>query len=407
MVKKILFDTNVILEDPRVFLKHKDQEILVPVAIIKELDRKKTGFGLLHRNSREATRILEKIRTKEIRDVKVRFIPKSEYDDTQAVDDILIQVANDHNAMLISNDLNVRVGAHCEGVETKAFRLREASKKDKEYKGFSFMKKEPQGKDVKSYRSKPNHYFVYKDRNKPEKYRIYRRKNNVLTLVKNDVYKNIEGITALNFYQKMAMDALLDPEISLVSLIGQAGTGKTLLALASAINLMKKGNYESISVGRSIIPVGKDLGALPGDADEKTRPYLAPIFDNLDVLAHANGDTFNTGYTKEMMEEELISIQPLSLIRGRTLNKKIFIIDEAQNLTLHEAKTLITRAGVGSKIILLGDPHQIDCPGLDRYNNGLSFVTNAFSGQKCASQVTLEKVERSELAELAVRLLKT
>jgi PhoH-like ATPase len=201
----------------------------------------------------------------------------------------------------------------------------------------------------------------------------------------------------------------LDKELSLVSLVGGAGTGKTLLALACGISQCRSSHspvYNSISVGRAIVPLGRDMGALPGDVEDKIRPYLSPLYDNLEVLAEANGDPYDQSYSNNLFNSGLLSIQAFAFMRGRSINKRFIIIDEAQNLTLHEAKTILTRAGKGTKIVLVGDPDQIDVPDLNSENNGLSYITQSFVGQPCFATVTLDKVERSDLADLAVRILK-
>ena len=167
-----------------------------------------------------------------------------------------------------------------------------------------------------------------------------------------------------------------------------------------------KSVYNSISVGRAIVPLGRDIGTLPGDAEDKIKPYLSPVYDNLEVLAKANGDAFDQEYTDLLFEKNILDIQAFAFMRGRSISNKFLIIDEAQNLTLHEAKTILTRVGKGTKIVFVGDPDQIDIPELNVETNGLTYITQAFVGQSCFATVTLEKVERSGLADLAVKILK-
>lgn len=398
----VIIDTNVLLEDPRILIKLKHSKILVPVSIIKELDKHKVGFGLKHRNSREASRILERIRTSEITEHNVQFIGRSEYT-SEITDESIIEIAKKYNAKIITNDLNVRVQATCDNIKSEPYKVRLINENDKDYKGYSFLPQKITSKSISRFKSKPNHYFIEESSGK---HKVYKSKNGELVPIINSNYKNVSGINALNVYQKMAMDAILDKRISLVCLHGSAGTGKTLIALACALSLIERGDFESVSIGRTIVSVGKDIGTLPGDAEEKVRPYLTPIFDNLEVISRAKNEHNHTDFIKELEEKKIITIQPTALMRGRTLRNNLFIIDEAQNLTIHEAKTLITRAGENSKIILLGDTNQIDLPDLDKNSNGLDFVTNAFIGQECFSNITLEKVERSKLAELAIKLLK-
>jgi PhoH-like ATPase len=222
----------------------------------------------------------------------------------------------------------------------------------------------------------------------------------------NRVFKtNVYGIEPRNAEQAFAIDALLRPEILLVSLTGKAGTGKTLLALAAALH--QRRNFQQIFLARPIVALSnKDLGFLPGDANEKITPYMQPLFDNLSVIKHQFKPQ-SPDFTKidEMLQSNKLLIEPLAYIRGRSLSKVFFIIDEAQNLTPHEIKTIITRAGEGTKIVFTGDIGQIDSPYLDARSNGLSYLTTKMKGQEIFAHVNLVKGERSYLAELASDLL--
>jgi PhoH-like ATPase len=213
------------------------------------------------------------------------------------------------------------------------------------------------------------------------------------------------GIEPRNAEQAITLDALLRPDIQLVSLTGKAGTGKTLLALAAA--LQQRRDYHQIYLARPIIPLGnRDIGYLPGDAHEKIEPYMQPLFDNLSVIRH-QFDARSKEFQKidQLLEEEKLIITPLAYIRGRSLSKVFFIVDEAQNLTPHEVKTIITRAGEGTKIVFTGDIHQIDSPYLDAKSNGLSYLTDKLKGQDVFAHVNLTQGVRSHLAELASNLL--
>jgi PhoH-like ATPase len=197
----------------------------------------------------------------------------------------------------------------------------------------------------------------------------------------------------------------MDDEISLVTLSGTAGSGKTLLALAAALETRSR--YRQILMARPIVPLSnKDLGYLPGDVSAKIDPYMQPLFDNLSVIRHQVGDKSAAGQAvQEMLDDRILEITPLAYIRGRSLQQVYFIVDEAQNLTPHEVKTIITRAGEGTKIVLTGDVHQIDHPYLDSRSNGLSYLISRMKGQPLYAHITLEKGERSQLAELASSLL--
>jgi PhoH-like ATPase len=226
-------------------------------------------------------------------------------------------------------------------------------------------------------------------------------KENLRKVDKNVIY----GITPRNAEQTFAADALTNPEIQLVSMTGKAGTGKTLLALAGALQVRK--NYRQIFIARPIVPLSnKDIGYLPGDVESKLAPYMQPLWDNLKVIQDQFPETDkNHQLIDTLLKEEKLVIEPLSYIRGRSLQRIFFIVDEAQNLTPHEIKTIITRAGEGSKLVFTGDIYQIDHPYLDGQSNGLSFLIDRFKGQKLYAHINLEKGERSELAELASNLL--
>ncbi len=215
----------------------------------------------------------------------------------------------------------------------------------------------------------------------------------------------IWGITPRNKEQTFALNILLDPEISLVTLVGKAGTGKTLLAIAAGLLQVADSRiYDRMLIARPIIPMGKDLGYLPGDVGEKMRPWMQPIFDNLDFLISGSEMAGVPGY-QELITQKILHVEPLTYIRGRSIPRQYMIIDEAQNLTPHEVKTIITRAGEGTKVVLTGDPYQIDNPYVDSNSNGLSYLVEHFKEQGVSGHVTLEKGERSALAELAAKLL--
>ena len=213
------------------------------------------------------------------------------------------------------------------------------------------------------------------------------------------------GIEARNDEQHFALDALLDPDVKLVSLTGMAGTGKTILALAAA--LAQEQNYEQILLARPVIPLqNQEMGFLPGDVKEKLAPYMLPLFDNLAVIKRAHKPSSREAVRiEEMLKNEKLMISPLAYIRGRSLSDVFFIIDEAQNLTPHEVKTIITRAGENAKLVFTGDIHQIDSPFLDIHSNGLTHLGEKMYGQEIFEHVNLTKGERSELSELASRLL--
>lgn len=247
----------------------------------------------------------------------------------------------------------------------------------------------------------PNKFFIIRNNARSVLAHLDTEKTVIQKIDKNPIY----GITPRNAEQTFAMNALLNNDIPLVSLTGKAGTGKTLLALASALHVKK--HYRQIFIARPIVPLSnKDIGFLPGDVDSKIGPYMQPLWDNLKVIQDQFGENDkNYMAINNMVKDDKLVIEPLSYIRGRSLQRIFFIVDEAQNLTPHEIKTIITRVGEGTKIVLTGDIYQIDHPYLDSQSNGLSYLIDHFMGQKLYAHVNLEKGERSELAELASNLL--
>ena len=219
--------------------------------------------------------------------------------------------------------------------------------------------------------------------------------------------EGVWGIHPRNREQQFAFDLLLNDDVQLVSLVGKAGTGKTLLAIAAGLlKSADEGTYNRLLISRPVFPMGRDLGFLPGDIEEKLAPWMQPIFDNVELLlsSHDEGGKRKRGY-RELLDLGLMEIEPLTYIRGRSIPKQYLIVDEAQNLTPHEIKTIISRAGEGTKVVLTGDPYQIDNPYVDSASNGLSFSVERLKGQELVGHVTLTKGERSALAEVAANLL--
>ncbi|MCU0344242.1 MAG: PhoH family protein [Ignavibacterium sp.] len=247
----------------------------------------------------------------------------------------------------------------------------------------------------------PNKYYILRNTNRSVLAHLDQEKEFIVRVDKTNIY----GINPRNAEQTFAVNALINPAIQLVSMTGKAGTGKTLLALASALHV--KRNYRQIFVARPIVPLSnKDIGYLPGDVESKLAPYMQPLWDNIKVIQDQfpENDKQHQAIDHLIKEEKLV-VEPLSYIRGRSLQRIFFIVDEAQNLTPHEIKTIITRAGEGAKVVFTGDIYQIDHPYLDGQSNGLSYLIDRFKGQKLYAHINLEKGERSELAELASNLL--
>ena len=285
---------------------------------------------------------------------------------------------------------------------------------DEAYKGIKEINVEPQKID-EFYKNKElhyddanflsNQYVILKDQTNENHSAICRyigSEKKLIPLISPS--EGIWGIHPRNVEQSFALDCLLNDDIKFVSLVGKAGTGKTLLALAAGLSkTLDEGKFQRLLVSRPIFPMGRDIGYLPGDIEQKLNPWMQPIFDNVEYLMGA--DKKAAGRTQELINQGMLNIEPLTYIRGRSIPNQYLIVDEAQNLTPHEIKTIVTRAGRGTKIILTGDPYQIDNPYVDAANSGLTYSVERFKGESIAAHVSLFKGERSELAELAANIL--
>jgi len=253
----------------------------------------------------------------------------------------------------------------------------------------------------------PNQYVILKNSfNKQKGIGRFDEATNVIVPLVEDRHRDIWNIKSKNLEQAIAIDMLLNDEIKLVSLVGKAGTGKTLLAVASGMSkLMEEERYLKMLISRPVFPLGKDLGYLPGDINEKLDPWMKPIYDNLEFLIGGNKSKGTSKNVRELFDQDFIAVEPLTYIRGRSISNQFVIIDEAQNLTPHEIKTIVSRAGEGTKIVLTGDCYQIDNPYVDSCSNGLSHVVENMKDQAIAGHITLLKGERSKLAEVASDVL--
>jgi len=322
---------------------------------------------------------------------------------------------------LVSKDVNVRVKADCVGINAENFET-DTIKYDEFFTGWEVLDLEPEqfrALEEKGYLDNifgdffPNQFVRVPIPDNPNQYKTlrYHYGRNQLYLINHYTGQQIFGITARNFEQEMALDILLDDSIKLVSLSGKAGTGKTLLAMAAGLQkVVEEKRYSRLVVSRPISPLGKDLGYLPGSKTEKFNPWMQPIYDNMDILLSAHTEKDNPKDKKkfdinDLMDMGFLELEPLTYIRGRSLPDQFFIIDEAQNLSPHEMKTIITRAGVNTKVVLTGDPYQIDIPYLDSQSNGLSVSVEKFKGEILVGHITLDKGERSALADLAAKYL--
>ena len=436
MKKIFVLDTNVLLNDPRAIYSFEDNDVVIPLAVLEEIDNLKTKSSDLGFNARESSRILEELRNKgNLHDGvelesggKVKIVINGELElprglSSSKMDNRIISTAmnlqkenKDKKVIMISDDINLRLICDAYGLEAEehnSTRLKE----EEIYSGFKEImcnssmidkfyeqeKLDPTDLNELDDSLYPNEFvqLTADDRNKNTALARFDGEN----LVKLRYNKSQPAkIRARNREQQLAFELLLDDNISLVTMSGKAGTGKTLLAIAAGLSKVVDDNsFSKLLVARPIQPMGKELGFLPGDVEEKMGPWMQPIFDNLDFIVHRNKDA-RFAYQK-LLDKDLIQVEALTYIRGRSVPDQFIVIDEAQNLSLHEVKTIVTRAGEGSKLIFTGDPFQIDNPYLNFHKNGLNYLAHKFHEQKIAGHVMLKEGERSELAEIASDLL--
>lgn len=434
--KKIVIDTNVILFDALCFMKMGESDIHIPISVIEEVDRFKRDQGENGRNARQFSRFIDVLRAKgslangvqvennrEIyiyisTDIVMSSLPAEI--DTQKADNRILMTAlalqKQHprtKVELISKDINLRIKADVYGLVAKDFEPDNTGSPDELYEGYLELALAPDKID-QFYKDKrievaeklyANQYVIMKDASNPNHSAVGRysaaQKAIVPLFAPSD---GIWGIHARNVEQSFALDCLLNDEILFVSLIGKAGTGKTLQAIAAGLHkTLDEGRFQRLLVSRPIFPMGRDIGYLPGDIEQKLNPWMQPIFDNVEFLMGA--DKKAAGRAQELINQGMLNIEPLTYIRGRSIPKQYLIVDEAQNLTPHEIKTIVTRAGRGTKVVLTGDIYQIDNPYVDSANSGLTYAVERFKGHPISAHVTLTKGERSELAELAANIL--
>lgn len=432
--RKVVIDTNVILFDAFALLKFGDADIHIPFAVIEEVDKFKRDQGENGRNARQFSRFVDVLRSRGNLAQGVQIDNHESYvyittdvgfagigaelDQSKADNRILstalaLQKQHPRNKVeLISKDINLRIKADVYGISASDYDNSDVSQDDL-YEGYLEIEVKP-GVIDQFYKDKKvtvdhklyfNQYVILKDQSNPNHSAIGRfskSENAVVPLISPP--DSIWGIHARNVEQSFALDALLNDEIKMVSLVGKAGTGKTLLAIAAGLfKTLDEAKFQRLLVSRPIFPMGRDIGYLPGDIEQKLNPWMQPIFDNVEFLMGA--DKKAAGRAQELINQGMLNIEPLTYIRGRSIPKQFLIVDEAQNLTPHEIKTIVTRAGSGTKIVLTGDVYQIDNPYVDSANSGLTHAVERFKGQGIAAHVTLTKGERSELAELAANIL--
>ncbi|MFN8791877.1 MAG: PhoH family protein [Bdellovibrionales bacterium] len=433
--KKVVVDTNVILFDALALLKFGDADIHIPISVIEEVDRFKRDQGENGRNARQFSRFIDVMRSKGSLAQGVQLDNSESYVyvnsdliaaslpqelDLEKADNRILMTAISlqkqhprHKVELITKDINLRIKADVYGIPARDFEPNNVSQEDM-YEGYQEIELNPEQIDA-FYRNKrldytevkliANQYVIMKDKSNPNHSAIARYSFQEQALVPlNSPDHSIWGIHANNVEQSFALDCLLNDEILFVSLVGKAGTGKTLMAIAAGLHkTLDEGRFQRLLVSRPIFPMGRDIGYLPGDIEQKLNPWMQPIFDNVEFLMGA--DKKAAGRAQELINQGMLNIEPLTYIRGRSIPKQYLIVDEAQNLTPHEIKTIVTRAGRGTKVVLTGDVYQIDNPYVDSANSGLTYAVERFKGHPIAAHVTLTKGERSELAELAANIL--
>ena len=434
--KKIfVLDTNVILHDATCIQNFEDNEVVIPISALEELDQFKRGNEQIHYNAREFLRLLDELsidsNSNELNqpDGKIKVVVNHNWHpDVEKTfkedcpDHRIINCAFklheenlDKQLVLVSKDTNMRLKARSLGLMAEDYTTDTIEDVNHIYPGNRLIENvsseeidmiyNADGVDFKNLESiqkpVPNEQYILRNGQKSV-LAYFDPFEKEISQINN---LNAYGITPRNAEQSFALNMLLDERIQLVTLSGKAGTGKTLLALACALEKRKR--FRKIFLARPIVPLSnKDLGFLPGDIHSKLDPYMQPLFDNLSVIRHQfKSNEKRAQRINEMLEEEKLLITPLAYIRGRSLQKSFFIVDEAQNLTPHEIKTIITRAGEGTKVVFTGDIHQIDHPYLDKRSNGLTYLISRMKGQNVFAHITLEKGERSDLAELASNLL--
>lgn len=443
MKKIFVLDTNVLLHDPNAIFAFDEHEVVIPAVVLEEIDSKKRNPDEIGRNARGVSRLLDALREQgHLHDgvplhnggvLKVElnhrsFVKVQEMFGEITNDNRILAVALNYHleegdqdvprpVVLVSKDVLLRIKADVLGINAQDYMTDRTAGPSELYAGYSTIKVHPSIIDefytyrsllIKplglSYSLYPHEFVILKDEMGSGKSALLKVNEDGLKL--EPLFLSTEsvwGVSARNAQQRMALELLLNDDIPLVTITGKAGTGKTLLALAAGLlKVEDEHKYKKLLIARPVVPMGKDIGYLPGEKEEKLRPWMQPIYDNLEYLF----DTKKSGdIDKILMGLGSIQVEALTYIRGRSIPGQFIIVDEAQNLSRHEIKTIVSRVGEGSKIVVMGDPEQIDHPYLDSASNGLTYLVERFKEQGISGHITLEKGERSKLAQLAADLL--
>ncbi|MGN1072134.1 MAG: PhoH family protein [Bradymonadia bacterium] len=465
-VKNFVLDTNVVLHDPQAITKFGNNNVIIPIYVVEEVDNFKKQLNELGRAARQFSRTLDEFREQgnlaqgvtmpnggliRVLPTERQYLPQDNIATSKNSPDTLIMSVAlrvkaeqpDVPCIFITKDTNLRIRADGMGLDSENYEERGFSI-DELYPGAAELRVDSdiidelyQAREVTvAFRESPqataayendeltqglepsqkllyaNEYVRLVDRHEESHTamaRLLPQSNKIVALATTRPgFSGCWGIKPRNKEQHFALDCLLDDNIKLVTLLGKAGTGKTLIALAAGLQkATEEQAYSKLLVARPIFPLGKDVGYLPGGIEDKLNPWMQPIFDNVEFLMGLNEEDKRRGRRsyKELIDMGLLQIEALTYIRGRSIPNQYIIVDEAQNLTPHEVKTIITRVGQGTKVVLTGDPYQIDNPYVDADSNGLTYVINKFKGVDIAATVTLSKGERSKLAEIASNLL--
>ena len=446
-VKKIhVLDTNVLLHDPTAVFKFEDNEVVIPIFVIEEVDTFKREMSERGRNARQVVRYLDELREKSGGSLqqgvdlgengrlrvglpengnarRLRSLDNKQMDHAIMGTALDIRDANPEvPVVFVTMDSNLRIRADALGLRAETYEGGRISV-DELYTGIIDVEVDGAIVDQLGGRSdvpvatlreahsgelQPNQCVVLRDKNQSKHTalgRIDGSRDQLRPL--RGPREGAWGVRPRNMEQHFALDLLLSPDVHLVTLVGKAGTGKTLLTIAAGLKgVIDDGQYARLLVSRPIFPLGRDVGYLPGTIEEKLNPWMQPIFDNLEYIFSTGRPRVHHGRDwSELVASGTVEVEPLTYIRGRSLPNQFLVVDEAQNLTPHEVKTIVTRCGNDTKIVLTGDPQQIDNPYVDTASNGLTIVAERFRGERIAGHVSLVKGERSELAERATEIL--
>ena len=439
--KKIfVLDTNVLLFDAQAIYKFNDNDVVIPISVIEEIDRFKKDLNEVGRNARQFSRNLDNLRSKgslstgikietggtlrvELNDEKLQLpamlVGEKADNRILAVAYNLLKKKSAKSVVFITKDTNLRLKADALGIPAEDYETSHVSIEEL-YSGMGVF--EVSSKEITAFYTDrrlaferpdlyPNQFVILRDQLNPSHSAVGRydlRQGAILPIIKSP--EGVWGLHPKNVEQSFALDLLLNDEIQLVTLVGKAGTGKTLLAIAAGLlKTLDEGKFQKLLVSRPIFPMGKDVGYLPGDIEQKLNPWMQPVFDNIEFLMGGAENRRRSSSVvrgmQELINQGMLQVEALTYIRGRSIPNQFLIVDEAQNLTPHEIKTILTRAGENTKIVLTGDCYQIDNPYVDSTSNGLAYVVERMKQEEISGHISLVKGERSMLAELASNLL--